>query len=122
MGDIIDKAFIVSISQELDQLPPDRSFFCDIRFDTKGDLVPLLRPLTNCQSCLSAAQESEVSYADFCRLTSLPAIDYYSGGGGGIIGASDFFDHRHAVEMDFHACKTLRCGYPFVFPDIVHVS
>jgi hypothetical protein len=42
------------------------------------------------------------------REVKLPAIDYYSGGGGGMIGAKGFFKHEHAVEMDSVACETLR--------------
>jgi hypothetical protein len=42
------------------------------------------------------------------REVKLPAIDYYSGGGGGMTGAKGFFKHEHAVEMDSVACETLR--------------
>jgi site-specific DNA-cytosine methylase len=42
------------------------------------------------------------------RDVKLPAVDYYSGGGGGMIGAKGFFEHRHAVEMDPAACQTLK--------------
>lgn len=108
MSDIIDKAFVVNTADQLGSLPPDRAFFCDTRLNTQGLLVPLNHPISTCQPCLQHAQSSEELYREFCDKTSIPAIDYYSGGGGGIIGASDYFDHRHAVEMDFHACKTLR--------------
>lgn len=108
LDDIIDKAFVVENAEELETLPYDRSFFCTDRLNSLGNVVSLSRPLSTCQPCLAHARESEELYNDFKRQTSIPAIDYYSGGGGGIIGASDYFDHRHAVEMDFHACKTLR--------------
>jgi hypothetical protein len=42
------------------------------------------------------------------RQVKLPAVDYYSGGGGGMIGAKGFFQHQQAVEMDETACKTLK--------------
>ena len=47
-------------------------------------------------------------YQRFLDLVKLPAIDYYSGGGGGMIGAKGYFHHAHAVEMDKGACDTLR--------------
>lgn len=52
--------------------------------------------------------ELETDYKRFMKAFRLPSIDYYSGGGGGMIGAKGFFDHEHAVEMDSFACETLK--------------
>jgi hypothetical protein len=70
--------------------------------------MPLSHPLPNCGPCTTAAATLKKDYRLFTSQVKLPAIDYYSGGGGGMIGAEGFFQHTHAVEMDKTACDTLR--------------
>jgi len=64
--------------------------------------------MSSCDICTTASDDLEQSYKQFLRKVKLPAADYYSGGGGGMIGAKGYFRHKHAVEMDEKACKTLR--------------
>jgi hypothetical protein len=67
-----------------------------------------VKPLTTCVTCATLLAELDKDYQQFIREVKLPAIDYYSGGGGGMIGAKGFFKHEDAVEMDIVACETLR--------------
>jgi hypothetical protein len=84
------------------------AFFCRERINENGEIVPLSKPLPPCRTCVGSRSELEDSYNRFKREVKLPAVDYYSGGGGGMIGAKGFLQHKHAVEMDETACKTLK--------------
>lgn len=106
--DILDRAFVTKDFASTSELTPGRAFFCDQRIDHTGALVGLSRPLAGCQQCTASAREKEALYQEFRHSTRLPAIDYYSGGGGGIQGGADCFDHRYAVEKDVNCCHTLR--------------
>ena len=108
LTDILDQAYVAGSEEATKNLPPDRAFFCDSRLGLNGRVAPLEQPLTVCGQCTAAAAKKERLYRQFCESVKLPAIDYYSGGGGGIIGASDFFEHRHAIEKEKHACQTLQ--------------
>lgn len=83
------------------------TFFCQERIREDGEIVLLSRPLPSCRTCSRPTSELEDSYRRFMHQVELPAVDYYSGGGGGMIGGRSFFDHKHAVEMDPIACQTL---------------
>lgn len=63
--------------------------------------------MRTCATCIEQVSQDERLYKEFQEKISLPAIDYYSGGGGGMIGGKDLFHHAHAVEMDGRACETL---------------
>jgi hypothetical protein len=104
---ILDKACVYDTptEQQHDQVP---YFFCRERVRSNGDIVPLSMPLSRCDICSQTDTNTEELYERFRRQYKLPAIDYYSGGGGGMIGAKGYFEHKHAVEMDNAACKTLR--------------
>jgi len=91
-------------------------FYCNERIRENGELVALSKPLPACIACTTSLANTERDYKLFMSQVKLPAIDYYSGGGGGMIGAKGYFHHAHAVEMDDHACTTLRqviagCSY-----------
>jgi len=89
---------------------PYPAFYCQERLSEDRQIIPLLKPLTRCKICDVALVEDEKSYKQFLRRVKLPAADYYSGGGGGLIGAEGYFRHKHVVEMNEFACKTLRYG------------
>lgn len=84
------------------------AFYCNERLGANGNIIPLTKPLSTCVTCSKSTLELDGAYKQFLRQVKLPAIDYYSGGGGGMIGAKGFFEHEHAVEMDHIACETLR--------------
>jgi hypothetical protein len=110
IADILGRAHVAH-----DPLPLGRfyatsipSFYCHDRLGESGAVTPLAKPLTTCVTCETSSAKLEKEYRQFMRDVKLPAIDYYSGGGGGMIGAKGFFKHEHAVEMDSVACETLR--------------
>lgn len=105
--DVLDCALVVGSEVDLKDLPGDRAFFCDLRIDSRGSLTPLKQAFQSCAICVDEARGRESLYQRFRESVRLPAVDYYSGGGGGIIGGSDYFDHCHAVEKEAHACRTL---------------
>jgi len=82
-------------------------FYCNERLGANGAIIPLASPLPTCAICTTLSADLDKAYRQFIRDIQLPAIDYYSGGGGGMIGAKGFFKHDHAVEMDHIACETL---------------
>lgn len=107
LDDILDQAFVSPTEEAMHMLPANRAFFCDSRRDSKDQIVPLKQPISNCEKCTAKYTKQEVLYREFRESVKLPAIDYYSGGGGGIVGASDYFEHKHAVEKNKQACETL---------------
>jgi hypothetical protein len=54
-----------------------------------------------------AVTAQQAKFATFDRLAKLPFADYYSGGGGGVLSASPFFNVQSAVEINPTACTTL---------------
>jgi hypothetical protein len=98
------KKILVTFDQDTD--PESERFFCRDR-EVDHRLVPLAKPMRTCHTCREESTNEGAAYQEFKRQVSLPAIDYYSGGGGGMIGARGFFSHKHAVEMEGYACDTL---------------
>lgn len=84
------------------------SLYCNERLGANGAIIPLASPLPTCAVCTTSTAELDREYRQFMRGVKLPAIDYYSGGGGGMVGAKGFFQHEHAVEMEPRACETLK--------------
>jgi hypothetical protein len=72
-----------------------------------ASLQPLDQALSVCQ-CLQAAIDEEADYAAFRMAVRMPAIDFYSGGGGSVLGTSEVFDVQSAVDWDPAACDTLQ--------------
>lgn len=83
-------------------------FYCQEGITENGEIKTFDKPLVTCISCSNSTADLQKEYRQFCQKVDLPAIDYYSGGGGGMIGARGFFRHAHAVEMDDTAYQTLR--------------
>jgi len=108
--DIIGKATVLHEPPSLRSFitDPHPKFYCQERLLEDRRIVPLLKPLSDCDMCTASLAKKEKSYIHFLRQIKLPAADFYSGGGGGMIGAKGFFDHKHVVEMDEKACRTLR--------------
>jgi hypothetical protein len=109
-ADVLGKARVLHnptqlVEQQANSIP---TFYCNERIRENGEIIALSKPLPACATCTTSYTNTETDYKQFKSQVKLPAIDYYSGGGGGMIGAKGYFHHAHAVEMDEHACTTLK--------------
>ena len=117
--DHVENVPVGEITGKCSVVPDDASlrgdFVCTQRLPRNSspslrNLVPLQRALKTCVRCSAERTAKDDQGLGFVIAPKLPAVDLYSGGGGSVLGASEHFNVKLALDHSAVACETLRCG------------